>query len=127
MKLMAWRAKLNASMPVPTAADKLWWKEASKLSRRRHLSMWIPWFGGMFLGETVLRHWAAFRHGGWMIEVPAAMAFATVSAIVGWWWMSAIELRSRLPGKRVRDALLAEADEDSLNAPSLSADQRRTE
>lgn len=112
MRLTVWRAKLNASMPVPTAADKLWWKEASKPSRRRHLATWIPWFGGMFLGETVFRHWADFRHGGWMTDVPLAMAVATVSALACWWWMSRIELRSRIPGKRVRDAMLAEAAED---------------
>lgn len=76
---------------------------------RRSLEIWVPWYAGMLIAERAVRHWPEFLHGGWLTTVPIGLAFGIVFGGLSAWIMARSELKWRLPGRRVRDAMLADA------------------
>ncbi len=115
MKPIVWfkRPATTAVVKAPpaTPAEREWWREASKPHRRRMYKVMIPVFAGMPIFESLLRSPAAFFAGKWMTVVPLGVGSAVVCGLLSWYMMSGPLLRAQLPGKRIRDALVAEASE----------------
>ena len=90
----------------PTEAEHTWWRDASKVERRRYFAMWIPWITGLVMMPEVIKNPHAFFGGRWMWEVPLGISAGFFGAVVGWRLVSPSLLKARLAGKRIRDALL---------------------
>jgi hypothetical protein len=89
-----------------TPGELAWWREASRVERRRTLLFWAPWIGGLVLLPSMLRDPARFFAGAWMYKVPLALVAGLVGSWVNWRLTSPRLFQVRLAAKRVRDALL---------------------
>lgn len=101
--LLVSRADLDSP---PTDDERAWWREVAKRERRRTVRFWAPYYFGLFIIPTIVRHPAAFFAGQWMTLVPSGMVAAFVAAVGYWSWTSSYHFRKQLAAKRTRDALL---------------------
>lgn len=92
----------------PTAAERAWWREASRPERRRYFLRMVPWMAGSIIIPAAIRNPRDFAGGRWLFLVPLGVFGGFITGLACWHFVSPSVFQLRLGAKRIRDALLEE-------------------